>query len=248
VIAIYNNSPSESLAETLYQFATGRWGSYQTRMNALRAVSEHHPDLIPDDHTIKMYVGGEQSDVMFLNHHIYWGPKDTEELDDAIIELHTEAYQLIQAGDYDEAEPLLHEIIAAAPDFPSAYNHLAMVYQMQDRQDEAFALIDLVNEKFPDYFFGRIAKANQHTLANETVQASAILKSLFQIEELHISEYRALAQAQVQLAIKEDRRDVARSWLSMWEQVDEGNPQISSLKIRVEGSKGIMQRLRNLLG
>lgn len=50
---------------------------------------------------------------------------------DEVQEKHERVYYLIREDEMDEAEQLPDEIIAVTPALPSAYNHLALVFQKQ---------------------------------------------------------------------------------------------------------------------
>ena len=79
-------------------------------------------------------------------------------------------------------------------------------------------------------------------------EAKDLLAPLLRLTELHITEFRALATAQIELALADGNPDSARSWLEMWRQIEEDNPELIEWKIRIDGPSNLLKALTSLLG
>jgi hypothetical protein len=78
-------------------------------------------------------------------------------------------------------------------------------------------------------------------------EARDLVGPLLRQSQLHITEFRALAQMQMDMALAEKQTEAARSWLEMWRQVEPDNPEVHEWKVRIDGP-GLLKGLQNLLG
>jgi tetratricopeptide (TPR) repeat protein len=225
------------LLQQMYLFAQSPHGSDDLHMEAMQFISQHHPLLLPEDKMVPMWVDGRQTDLFMLGFEITDEPDPIEGVSEAVLEKHADAYDLLRQDRAAEAEALLHEIVAEAPDFCSAYNQLAVAYELQGRDEEARALTEEIHARFPDYFFARVALARMNAREKRIEAARELLKPLLLRPKLHISEFRALASAQIDLALADNQIEVARTWLDMWQQIDEDNPELVEWKLRIEGPR-----------
>jgi hypothetical protein len=62
-----------------------------------------------------------------------------------------------------------------------------------------------------------------------------MLNGLMQRNNLHMSEFSALCQAQIRVSLIEENPDTAQLWLDMWEKVDPDDEALNdySLQIRL---------------
>lgn len=67
-----------------------------------------------------------------------------------IVLRHTEALALLEAEDYAAAEPMLEDIVAAAPALVAPRVNLALLYVRTDRLGEAQAALEAVLKQHPD--------------------------------------------------------------------------------------------------
>lgn len=222
------------LLEILLSFALDRHGSDSMRMNALSFISNNHKQLLVPGSMVTMWIDGKQSDLQLMGWEIYTQAEGND-LDGELYTIHEQAYDLIEAGQYDEAEPLLQQLIASAPDFPSAYNQLALVYEKQGQSKKAYKLIEETHERFPDYSFARIALARRYAGQNRVDDALDMLDPVRKQERMHVSEFRALSQAEIDIALQSGQVEAAQSWLNMWEQI-ENHPQIAVMQRRIDQS------------
>lgn len=229
---------TEELVQGLLPFGSGKSGTDAQRMEALQLVAQHHPDLLPPDRKVSVWQGGEQTEIMMLAFAISGEPEDTM-LDDKTFDLYQQANEyLVGRRNLKRTEQMYMKVIKAYPDYPSAYNQLAVVYTLQGRNKEARTLIEQTHRRFPDYTFASIALARMALQKNRTEEAREYLNPVLQQQELHTSEFRALAQAEIEYALAMEQPEGARSWLNMWEHVEEDHPDLPKWKARIEGKNG----------
>ncbi len=234
------------LLQILYDFGRGKYGSDEQRMGALQFLSEVSPEMLPANRQVPVWINGEQTEVHLIGFEITDEP-ELVDLPEAVLEKYETAYDLLANRELVAAEKLLHEVMAAAPDFPSVYNQLAAVYERQGRMKEARALVEETYARFPDYFFVRTALAQMWLRERRVQEAQELLDPLFRLTKLHISEFRALARAQMEIALVEDLVDVARSWLSMWQEVDKENPELDGWEMRINGPLPLPEKYQGFL-
>lgn len=236
------------LLQLLYEFAQSPHGSDDLRLEAIQFITQNHPAMLPEDKMVSMWIKGRQTELFMLGFEITHEPEPVEGISEAILGKYEETYHLLMADKVAEAESLLHEIIAEAPEFYSAYNQLAVVYEKQGRKKEARKLVEETHEHFPNYLFARVALARMKTQEKRFEEARDLLKPMLMLPRLHISEFRALARAQMDIALAEGQPETARTWLAMWQQVDEDNPEIAEWEMRVDGPGQLLAGLQKLIG
>lgn len=231
-----------------YDFAQSHFGSDNIRMEGIQYITESHAAMLPDDKMVPMWINGKQTELLMLGFEITGEPDGIEGVPDEILDKNEEAYDLLMARKADAAEPILQEVIAKAPEFYTAYNHLAIVYELQGRSEEAAALVKDTHARFPDYFFARIGLARMKTRDGDIEEAKELLKPLLIRQKLHISEFRALAQAQMDIALAENQKEGARSWLEMWQQLEPDHPDLDQWEKRIDNDQSsLLQNLARLL-
>lgn len=244
LIRIVNNP---DLMAILYEFAQSQNGPDQFRIEALQYVAQKRPEMLPSSRQVSMWVGGQQTELLMMGFTITHEPSYPSDIPDEIAEKHDEAYQLLLREKAEAAEPLLKEVIAAAPDLPSVYNHLALAYEMQGRKEEAYQIVKETLDRFPDYLFARAAMARRLAQEKRFEEARTLLDPLLRLTELHITEFRAMVMAEMELALAEKRSDVARSWLNMWRNLEEDHLNQDMWQRRIDGGEGFLNRWKDLL-
>ena len=78
-------------------------------------------------------------------------------------------------------------------------------------------------------------------------EAKDFVDPLLRRSTLHFSEFRALAEVEMEIALADNQTDAARSWLKMWEQIEPDNPELNEWKVLIDGP-GLLKGLQNLLG
>jgi len=233
--------------QTLYDFARGRYGFDAMRMEAIQIIARRHPAMLPPTKQVPMWINGKQTEIFMLGFHISDEPEIAADVAPETLDQFEYALNLLLNNQAAEAEPILREVIAAAPHFQSAYNQLGVALQMQERQEEAWALVEETYARFPDYLFARVALARIYAQKGQIEEARALTQPLLMLEKLHISEFRALARAEMDISLANDQPESARSWLAMWRDLEDDNPELVEWMARIEGPQYIQDQVRRLL-
>jgi tetratricopeptide (TPR) repeat protein len=234
------------LMPALYQFARGPVGPDELRLQAAQIVRENAAQLLPADKRVTMWLNGQQQELVLLAFKIDYEPSPAPGRSDEILDKAGQAHELIQAGNLDAAEKLVEEIIAAEPDFPTAHNYRAVIAQQRGDVDRVRQITEEIYVRFPDYFFGRVTWAQLLIQDKRLEEAEALLNPLLEQEELHVSEFHALANAHMELALAKDKPEAARSWLDMWQQIDEDDPQLWRWRLRLFKPAELMRSMGKL--
>ena len=237
---------TSELLQQLYDFALGRYGADDQRMEAMQFIIQNYPDMLPDNKLAPMWIEGRQGELLMLSFEITDEPEGIEGISEEILEKHEVAVDLLMNDETKAAELLLHEIIAEEPDFYSAYNHLALAYEKQGKIAESRALVTETHARFPDYLFARAAVARIMAQEKRIKEARELLAPLLRLKKLHISEFRALARAEMDIDLADNKPEAARSWLEMWEEMEEDNPELSEWERRIE-APSLIQGIYKLL-
>ena len=150
-----------------------------------------------------------------------------------MLKLAVKGYEALQRKDFKTAENAFRLAMQHEPDAPDLLNNLGIALERQGRQEESEALLLEVQQRFPNYFFSCLAAANVAKRDGDLKKAREILTRLAQRQKLHISEFRALANAEVDLAIKQGTPQAAECWLEMWERVEPDHPDLARLRLRL---------------
>lgn len=246
VVNVIRIAEMPELWPVLYEFAMGRHGTDDLRLEVAHFLRDEHSEMLPPDGKVTMWVQGEQRDLRLMGFEVHDEPEPPDDVPDDVLEKSEEAYDLLVEGEAEETEPLLEEIIAAAPNYAAPYNHLAVAYEQQGRHEEARTLAEETYARFPDYLFARVKMARYAITDGRIEEAEALLAPIVRRDRLHISEFRALADAQIALAMAQGNEEAARSWLEMWAEMDEDHPGVAYWRSRLEGPEDDSAAFLNL--
>jgi predicted Zn-dependent protease len=137
-----------------------------------------------------------------------------------------EATEANNRRDGATAERLFKECIQSAGESPDLLNNLAAAYDAQARREEASELSRRIHERWPDYFFGRIAMANMAAMKGECDRAEVYLAPLRRRRRLHVTEFRGLATAYIQLAEARGNFEAVDSWIGVWKRFAPDDPHL----------------------
>ncbi|MCS6812627.1 MAG: tetratricopeptide repeat protein [Cyanobacteria bacterium] len=219
VIYLAKASRSPELLALLREFAFSQWGSDESRHSA--AIVAQEAGLIPPGR-VRMWLQGEWRDIYLMSFEITNEPQN--QLSPKAQKLLERSLTLLRQQKGVEAEKLLKEALDLEPDAPSLYNNLAVAYTIQDRTEEAEALIHEIHERFPDYVLGRTALAKFYAHAGEFDRANELLQPLFSYSKFHVAEYSALCDAQITILHAKGELDGATAWVKMWQNVTPDHP------------------------
>ena len=133
------------------------------------------------------------------------------------------------------------------PDALDLLNNLAAAYRLQGRSDDWEPLIHQIHRRDPDYLFGRINMASYYLDEGNLEEAREMLTPLLSRQRLHVTEFTALCQIQIELCRAEGHLDGARSWLNIWEQLDPDHPGLKHFRRRLAPVR-LWDSLSGLLG
>ena len=203
----------------LRDFALSQRGPDAVRMQAAQVVSD--AGLFPPG-MVTLWADGEWRDLLLMGFDIHNEP--TVEHGPEVERLGGEVVEALRRKDGNEAERLLQQALALEPDAPDLLNNLATAYEQQGRADEAEELLRLIHAQHPDYAFATLSLVRLALRRGDIPEAKALLDALGTHRRFHVSELAAFCDAQIELALAEDRPEAAQSWLEMWEQVTPDHP------------------------
>jgi len=193
--------------------------------------------------TVRIWVDGRWRESELIGYQVTSEPSDSghcPQVDDWA----EEGIHALRRGDDLKAEGLFQKCIRLEGDKPDLLNNLAVAYAAQGRTDESLRLARQIHERWPDYFFGRIAMANIATGDGDYEQADKLLDPLRRQRRLHVTEFAALAAANIHLLLARGKVDAARGWLDMWKHVDADHPDLERWEAQFR-SHGLLGALRN---
>jgi predicted Zn-dependent protease len=223
------------LQEALRDFALSQRGPDNQRLEAAYAALK--AGLIKPG-PVRFWTGGDWTEVVLVAYELYSTPehKHSEE----VAELASTAHEALRQFDGHRAEQILNEALAKEPGAPDLLNNLAAAYSLQGRSKEARDLILQVHAEHPDYWFGRTGAARFAIEDGRLDEAEATLRPMIQQRRMHVSEYAALAGAEIDLELARGHIRGAQSWLSTWARLLPDHPHLALMarKIRAASGKG----------
>ena len=220
------------LLATLRDFALSQQGSDQARMQAAQTATQE--GLLPSGVATRMWIKGEWKDILMFGVEISPEPDEESILPPKVERMAAEAVKEVKYGDPVKGERLLKQAIEIAPDIPGLLNNLAAAYSRQGKTEEALNLLAEIRRRFPDYFFGITNEALNLARDGKPDEAEKLIEPLLQRKRLHVTEFTSLCGAQVEIAIARRNREFALSWIQMWESVLPDDPNLKTMRSRVE--------------
>ncbi|MGH9942481.1 MAG: tetratricopeptide repeat protein [Pyrinomonadaceae bacterium] len=220
----------------LRDFALSQRGPDAMRLQAANVAAD--AGLLPAGE-VRLWITGKWQELMLMGFEIHYEP--VMKLRPKAARLVTDALMELREGGGEEAESLLKRALEIEPDSPAILNNLAAAYELQGRKDEAMALEREIHERFPDYLFTRVGLARKHIADGQLDEAAALLNPLLARRRIHIAEYSALCQVQIELLHAQKNTEGARSWLEMWAGADPEHPGIAQWRLRL--GRGLKEKL-----
>lgn len=231
------------LLAALGEFGLSQRGPDEMRYRA--AITAQQGGAIPTGE-VRLWVKGQWQDLILMGFEIYGEPQ-AQGHSRQVLQWMEEASQALHRGDAARGEEVLRKALEREPDSPDLLNNLAAAYSMQRRGAEARALVEQIAQRYPDYLFGQTNLASILLREGKLDEAQALLDPLMARSRLHFSEFSALMNMQLELAVARKQLDSAQSWLNMWAQVEPDNPQLAVWRTRLGGG-GVLSRLLNRHG
>jgi tetratricopeptide (TPR) repeat protein len=212
----------------LRDFALSQRGPDDMRHQAARFANE--ANLLPAG-PVRLWLQGEWREILLLSFEITPEPKKVHSAE--VEALLAEAWEAQTQGEHARAEPLLRQALEREPDAPDLMNNLALSLEELGQHEESHALRQAIETRHPDYFSGRVARARTAVRQGRLDDAAEMLKSLQREKKMHTSEFSALAMLGIEYALARKQRPGAQQWLSMWEQVVPGHPDLPAMRRRI---------------
>ncbi len=186
--------------------------------------------LFPD-HRARLWENGEWQDVLLFGFEVHGEP--VYELDPRVKALLQEAHAALRARDAAPAIQALEQALQIEPDLPPLLDDLATAYRLQKRPMEAEAIYRRVVGSHPDNVIARSDLAQMMTEQGKLEEARRLLDSIVETQRLHYSELAAFWIANIELNLAKGEPDAARSWLSMWEEIDPDDSSVALYQVRL---------------
>jgi tetratricopeptide (TPR) repeat protein len=135
-------------------------------------------------------------------------------------------------GVSEKAIPIAESILEKVPTFIPVRNNPSLPYFQQGDIEKAIAMAQEVLAEDPSNF---------HALAN--LVRYTFLSGAF----AEADEFRALANAHMAIAMAGDEKAAARSWLAMWQEIEEDHPDQAYWQLRLQDPGALMAALKRLI-
>lgn len=224
-VLICRSVASPELLAALESFARGTRGSDEARLKSAQHLVQRGA-MAPG--VYRLWRGGQWQETVIYCQQICYEAR--EPLSPTASQHVGQAIRALRANDGEQAERLLREAMAIAGEVPSLLYNLAMAYYTQRRVNEGDALVERVLEQYPDYFFSKIQKIRRTIEAKDLEAARKLAQSLLALPRLHVTEFAALMQVQVMLAMADENMSAAQSWLDIWQEVTPDDGQMKEMR------------------
>jgi tetratricopeptide (TPR) repeat protein len=219
----------------LRDFALSQRGPDAMRTQAATAVAE--AKLLPPS-PVRMWLKGEWHPILLFGFEVTREPFQHYEHSQQVLDLKAQAMEALHQGDPQRAETLNKQALELKPDAPDVLNNLAAAYAQQGRHTEAEALLRQIHERFPDYLFARTGMAKFYIEEGRFAEAKALLDPLLPRPRFHVSEFTAVASAEIDYWLAQKNPDAARPWLEMWEKTAPESPHLRVYRQKLRSSRG----------
>ena len=230
LIGIAGFSNNEELCAAAKEFALGQKGSDQLRLEAAQMLSRNK--RLPNGPT-RMWIKGEWQEALMFGFEVNGEPR--LDLPQAAMDMYLQATQALRNEDGAKAEQILENAVKRYPNNPSLWNNLAAAYELQGKFDKSEKMVDAVVARFPDYFFGILARARREMNGGNYAAAHELINGALQRQSLHFSEYESLCIIQIDLSLLEGHKDTAKQWLDMWEKIMPDSSAVKAYKRKMRG-------------
>jgi Flp pilus assembly protein TadD len=237
-------SQTPALLTALRDFALSQNGPDQMRIEAAQTVSQAG---LLDGGMTRLWLRGEWQEILLTGWEIYEEPDESAH-SPQVQELAEQAMEFLRKDDGKRGEQRLMQALELEPEAPDLLNNLASAYMLQGRGEEGEILLTQIYEQYPDYFFGKVNMANIMIRDGRLDEAEPILVQLMSEKRLHVTEFAALAQAQVELRLAREQTEAARQWYEMWKQLLPDHPGLLRYRLQFEAQElskpGLFKRRR----
>ncbi len=238
ILAITVLSDHPALQAAARAFALGPWGSDELRMQAAEYCAQR--GLLPRGQRVKMWQDGELKEVLMRGWKILSDP--WEQLPRRIQRLYAHALDLVQEDRLEEAEALLRQGLELMPNHPAFLQSLVHIYGRRGEIDQAEKLARQAFESDPNQLLNRCNFAAILAYRGEVEEAKRLIQPLWEVDQLHFSEFAALCIAQMEILLKERKREEALEWVALIEEIDPTYPGLSALRSEIGEPTDLLRR------
>lgn len=207
---------SDPETRTLCAFGLSSRGSDRHRLRALQKCRELGV-LSVGPHQFWSEGRATERELLFFQVHgrspIRPHPRAVEELLPAIMEA-------LRHDRLAEAEGALRRCIELDPRGADLHNHLARIYYLQGRSEEALSVLERIAERQENYLLTHATRANILAAEGDLEGARLALRPLLESTSLHYMEFSALCDLRVRLARLAGDEQVVESWKDLWESLE----------------------------
>ena len=234
--------------EALKTFALGKWGPDDMRYQAALEVAK--AKLI--DKTVTLWIQGKQCKVILLAYEFHREVPKLYALEVEELQLHSlnrlqEAREMEDQESatpiYQDVEETLKKALGMEPDAPDLRHNLAACYHSQGKQEEAIAILDQIVKDSPNYVHARTSRARAYLGDDNLDAAQELLLPMLEWDRFHIEDFSELSDVYLEYLVAKEQEDDAKSWLSMWQQVDPENPKLISWIVRLTDPEELRRML-----
>ena len=218
---------SEVVRQAILAFSESERGSDSLRYDS--ALQLKRRGLLPVGEIV-LFISGKPTRVEILDFLITDEPKVSPGRSPKVERLAEDAFHALFEGRGKVAETKLRLATELEPDAPDLWNNLAMALLMQDREKEFEAICEMVSQRWPDYFFGRVTFANRLVKSRQYEEALEILNALQHRGTFHRTEFTALSKSFAKYFMSRNEQSSAIRWIEMLEQVSPDDLDIPRLR------------------
>ncbi len=229
--------PPEEAREMLLAFASGPVGPRNQRLEAYSFLVRNK---LISKHNQKFWANGQETETELMGLSVTF--ESSEPLKTPGVQrLMKRAFDAQEIGDLKTARTHLEQAIALDPESPTLRNNLAATYLTEGQMDMYEQIVEQLYRDHPDYFFACTNMANIYRQRGEFDAAQALLDPLKEMEELHISQFRALATVQLAIDVNRDELEKTELWLGFWANLEPDFEVYRSWREKVDLLKNIKQ-------
>jgi len=192
------------------EYVQGQSGSDKCRHKYLSVLAE--AEWFVPEGAIRFWHQGEWRNIETFGTQIYFEAVEmVPPLSSAGQELGAKAMELARKGKYEKALVLLEKVNKREPGRAPIMHNIATFNLALGNKDIYDEIIDELAQKFPDYFFLKIALAKRLIEQEQYDEAFSILTTLQKQREMHISEFKALQGTIIYCHLKNGKIEAAKS-------------------------------------
>ena len=179
----------------LQEFVAGPEGSDQCRFDMINTMSQH--DMLPSGLMRRWHKGKPDDQYVFAFEITRQAMPDPYGLSRQGLQELSKSFTLTLEGELDQALAILKRLNEREPNHPKVMFNMGGILEKMGDTEEFERIIDWLNEAHPEYFFGKVVRANRLIREKRTDEAWEVILDLFRVKRMHITEAAAFFGAVV---------------------------------------------------